>query len=439
MKEEVILNKQQQKAVDLIVKWYKNYPNNKKQIFTLAGLAGCGKSFLVNHIVKNIFKFKDNEVAFATPTGKASSVLIKKGSDSTTIHRLIYSPIITDIETVVNNKTIHSKKIEFTKRKNIGSYKLIVLDEISMIGKKIMDDLLSYGIPILATGDCGQLPPVLQEGHNLLDKPDYNLTEIVRQAKDSQILTIAHNARVGNELQFGNYNDEALVIDRHTLNDSEFINYLLTADQVICGTNNTRIKLNNLIRRVTNHTSKLPDDNEKLICELNNYEVQFEDERFYLVNGLQGYVKNFKIIDEKLKLATISFKADFLDDWVDNLLIDYSVFETNNYKYDKHQEVYLMSDGTYKLANPKWKMSKTENQAEYKKKLSIEFLNKKMSLGTFMLNQFQYGYAISCHKSQGSQWDTVVIIDEHNSFRQDGNKWLYTAITRAAKKVVVIK
>jgi ATP-dependent exoDNAse (exonuclease V) alpha subunit len=98
-----------------------------------------------------------------------------------------------------------------------------------------------------------------------------------------------------------------------------------------------------------------------------------------------------------------------------------------------------MSDGTYKLANPKWKMSKTENQAEYKKKLSIEFLNKKMSLGTFMLNQFQYGYAISCHKSQGSQWDTVVIIDEHNSFRQDGNKWLYTAITRAAKKVVVIK
>lgn len=439
MKEEVSLNKQQQEAVDLIVKWYKNYPNNKKQIFTLAGLAGCGKSFLVNYIVKNIFKFKDNEVAFATPTGKASSVLIKKGSDSTTIHRLIYSPIITDIETVVNNKTIHSKKIEFTKRKNIGSYKLIVLDEISMIGKKIMDDLLSYGIPILATGDCGQLPPVLQEGHNLLDKPDYNLTEIVRQAKDSQILTIAHSARVGNELQFGNYNDEALVIDRHTLNDSEFINYLLTADQVICGTNNTRIKLNNLIRRVTNHTSKLPDDNEKLICELNNYEVQFEDERFYLVNGLQGYVKNFKIIDEKLKLATISFKADFLDDWVDNLLIDYSVFETNNYKYDKHQEVYLMSDGTYKLANPKWKMSKTENQAEYKKKLSIEFLNKKMSLGTFMLNQFQYGYAISCHKSQGSQWDTVVIIDEHNAFRQDGNKWLYTAITRAAKKVVVIK
>jgi exodeoxyribonuclease-5 len=153
MKEEVILNKQQQEAVDLIVKWYKNYPNNKKQIFTLAGLAGCGKSFLVNYIVKNIFKFKDNEVAFATPTGKASSVLIKKGSDSTTIHRLIYSPIITDIETVVNNKTIHSKKIEFTKRKNIGSYKLIVLDEISMIGKKIMDDLLSYGIPILATGD----------------------------------------------------------------------------------------------------------------------------------------------------------------------------------------------------------------------------------------------------------------------------------------------
>ena len=437
--EEVKLNKQQEEAVKLIKDWYNGFPNNKKQIFTLAGLAGCGKSFLVNYIVKNVFKFKDSEVAFATPTGKASSVLIKKGSDSTTIHRLIYSPIIKDIETTINNKTIHSKKIEFSKKKSIGTYKLIILDEISMIGKKIMDDLLSYGIPILATGDCGQLPPVAQEGHNLLSNPDYNLTEIVRQAKDSQILTIAHKARVGETIESGNYNDEAIVIDRATINDKAFINYLTTADQVICGTNNTRIKLNTLIRKVNKHTKKLPDNDEKLICELNNYEVQFKDDRFYLVNGLQGYVKNFKILDEKLKLATISFKADFLDDWVDNLLIDYSVFETNNYKYDKHQEVYLMSDGTYKIAQPKWKMSKTDNQEEYKKYMTIEYLNKKRSLGTFMINQFQYGYAISCHKSQGSQWDTVVIIDEHKTFRQDGAKWLYTAITRAAKKVVIIR
>ena len=84
-------------------------------------------------------------------------------------------------------------------------------------------------------------------------------------------------------------------------------------------------------------------------------------------------------------------------------------------------------------------MSKTDNQEEYKKYMALEYLNKKRSLGTFMINQFQYGYAISCHKSQGSQWDTVVIIDEHKTFRQDGAKWLYTAITRAAKKVVIIR
>ena len=68
-----------------------------------------------------------------------------------------------------------------------------------------------------------------------------------------------------------------------------------------------------------------------------------------------------------------------------------------------------------------------------------EFLNRRRALGTFPINQFQYGYAISCHKSQGSQWDSVVVIDESKTFGKEANRWLYVAITRASKKLIIIR
>jgi len=434
----ITLNKQQEEASKLIEDWYNNYKTTGKQIFVLAGFAGTGKTTLVNYLIENIIKIPKNKVAFATPTGKAASVLIQKGSEATTIHRLIYAPIINEFENTINGKTVHSKKIDFVKRHDIPKYKLIVLDEVSMVSKKIMEDLLSFGIPILATGDIGQLPAIMAEAHDLLQKPDYNLTEIVRQAEDNAILKVATMARLGEIIPLGDYNGDVQVYDSKLLTDSELKKILLEADQVICGTNSKRTKLNFNIRKLKDHNKPLPDDDEKLICELNNYEIDF-DSKYSLVNGMQGYVKNFKVLDSKLKLATISFKPDFLDQYVDNILIEYGVFENNKYMYDKHQSVYLMYDGSYKIVSPMFKQSKDENKEDYLKKIRHEFIMKKQALATAVLNQFQYGYAITCHKSQGSQWDSVVIIDEHDIFNQDGNKWLYTAITRAAKKLVIIR
>ena len=430
------LTKQQDRAADMIEVWYNSYKETGKQIFVLSGYAGTGKTTLINYVINKVLNLKPEEVAFATPTGKAASVLIQKGSPATTIHRLIYSAVERDFETVINGKTIKTKKIEFVKRRNIGKYKIIILDEISMINKKIMEDLLSYGLPILATGDIGQLPAIAAESHNLLDNPDFNLTEIVRQAEDNAILNIATKAREGKPIAFGNYNDDVIVIDRNMLNNAEFATFLLGADQVICGKNATRVKLNKLIRHLKGYSGNTPQDGEKLICELNNYEIDFNDE-YSLVNGMSGTIKNFKVIDDDLKLATLSFTPDFIDSTVDGILVESSVFENDKFLYEKHQNIYLMFDGSYRLQKRIY--SSKDNDELYKKQLREEFLTKKKAIGTFMINQFNYGYAITCHKAQGSQWDYVVVIDESAIFGKDKDRFLYTAITRAAKKLVIIR
>ena len=434
----ITLTTQQSIAADRIEDWYNTYKQSGKQIYVLSGYAGTGKTTLLNYLIKKTLKIKPTQVAFATPTGKAAAVLIQKGCPATTIHRLIYSAVEHEFETVINGKTIKGRKIDFVKRKSIGNYKLIILDEISMINKKIMEDLLSYGIPILATGDIGQLPAIAAESHNLLENPDYNLTEVVRQAKDNAILEVATRAREGRPIAFGDYNDgEVLVIDKNMLTSKQFTTYLLEADQVICGRNTTRVKLNKLIRQLKGYTDNLPHDGEKLICELNNYEIDFNDE-YSLVNGMGGYVTDFKIIDESLKLAVVTFTPDFINCPVKNILTEYNVFETNSYKYEKHQNVYFMFDGSYRLQRNIYKDGSVSD-ALYKKQIREEFLAKKKAIATFMINQFNFGYAITCHKAQGSQWDYVVVIDEHNTFGKDGDKWLYTVITRAAKKLVIIR
>ncbi len=432
------LTYQQAAAAELIEDWYKTYKQSGKQIFVLSGYAGTGKTTLVNYIIDKILKIKPSQVAFATPTGKAAAVLIQKGSPATTIHRLIYSAVEHEYETEINGRTVKGRKIEFVKRKNIGNYKLIVLDEISMVNKKMMEDLLSYGIPILATGDLAQLPAIASESHNLLENPDFNLTEIVRQAKDNAILYVATQARNGESIAFGEYNDgEVIVIDRNMLTSKQFTKYLLEADQVICGKNTTRIKLNKLIRELKGYKDRYPGDGEKLICELNNYEIDFNDQ-YSLVNGMSGTVTNFKILDEDLKLATITFTPDFVDAPVNHILIESKIFYTNEYKYEKHQNIYFMFDGTYRLQRKIYK-SDYPDDATYKKKMRDEFMNKKKAIATFMINQFDFGYAITCHKSQGSQWDNVVVIDESNVFGKEANRFLYTAITRAAKRLILIR
>ena len=96
---------------------------------------------------------------YVAPTGKAASVLVQRGaSNATTIHKLIYNRIEKEYENEINGKIIKTKRFEFIKSHQFQTYKLIIVDEVSMVEKKIMEDLLSFGIPMICCGDAGQLP-----------------------------------------------------------------------------------------------------------------------------------------------------------------------------------------------------------------------------------------------------------------------------------------
>lgn len=151
MGDTIILNSQQETAKNLIVDWWET-KKDKKQIFVLAGYAGTGKTFLVNYLIKYILKIQEEMVAYVAPTGKAASVLIQRGAkNAITIHKLIYNRVEKEYENEVNGKILKTKRFEFIKKPTIPNYKLIIVDEVSMVDEKIMKDLLSFGIPMICT------------------------------------------------------------------------------------------------------------------------------------------------------------------------------------------------------------------------------------------------------------------------------------------------
>lgn len=430
-----MLNEQQETAKNLIMDWWKN-KLDEKQVFVLAGYAGTGKTFLVNHIVKNEMELPEEKVAYVAPTGKAASVLIQRGAKKAiTIHKLIYVRAEKEYKTEVNGKIIKSKKFEFIKKPNISNYKLIVVDETSMVEAKVMEDLLSFGIPLLCCGDIGQLPPVGKD-NGLLKHPDYNLTQIVRQAEDNAIVKLATMAREGRNIPIGNYGN-AIVIAQNMISESKMKEILMNADQILAGTNQTTFKINAQMKEYLGMKPKELNTNEKIICLMNNWDVLLEDD-YSLVNGLIGYVGNHKIVDEKLGLGELDFKADFLDEPTENLLFDNNIFLNNEFKYDFHQQVYLMDDGAYQLKTSFQMKQPNETEAEYRKRIHEYAVLKRDAIGTEQINFFQDAWCITVHKSQGSEWKNVVVFDQSRLFNEP-EKHLYTAITRAKSNLILIK
>lgn len=434
---EVILNNQQAIACELIKDWFENR-EGKKQTFTLAGYAGTGKTFLVNHVINNVLQLKKSQVAFTAPTGKAASVLIQRGcSDAMTIHRLIYNCIDEEEVAVVDGKEIVSHKTKFVKKNEKLPYKLVVVDEISMVDKEILLDLLSFGVPVLCCGDVGQLPALFRT-NGLLDNPDAQLTEIVRQAEDNTIIKIATMARQGQQIPSGNYGD-VIVLNKSALTESQIMNLMKKADQILCGRNATRRMLNQKIKKDKGIPANKLNVGEKIICCVNNWEKYIDSDRIYnFVNGIMGTVISVEYLDESLKLGKFSFKPDFLSDETEEFLFDTKVFETGEFSYDMHQRVYEMSDGSYKLKQFISDKKRDETVEDFRKRVVDAIMAGRHAVSEEQINQIDSGYCISVHKSQGSEWDKVLLFDESYLFSQP-EKWLYTAITRARKKLVILK
>lgn len=381
---------------DGLNKTYEWWQRKDKQVWAIVGGAGTGKTTLIRYIINKI-GLSDNQVLFVAYVGKATLALSRKGNKAKTIHSAIYDvvevPKIENGEVVtINNRPV--TEMRFAKKEIIDpNIRLLVVDEAAMVNDEIGKDLMSYGIPIIATGDMNQLPPVFGVS-KMLEHPDVILTKPMRQALDDPIIKLAHMALNGEYIKCGRYGERCFVIRKESIN----ANMLMKSDIVICGKNKTRSDINNYIRQDILHITKpYPVVGEKLICRQNNWKQTLSsDKNISLINGLIGYVEKVNLETFNNRSLEIDFRPEFCDNKDDcffNIAMDYEYF-----------------------VDPK--ALKNRGRSYY--------------------NKFEFAYAITCHLAQGSEYDKVFIYHERLHGGDVYNrKWLYTAITRAKKTLII--
>ncbi len=415
----ITLTKDQENAKDMIAEWFFN---TEDQVFVLSGYAGTGKTFLIDYVVREVLHLSAGEEAvFVSPTGKAAANLVKNGTIAGTVHSLIYRREEEEYDVDENGEIVPPKALSFIKREKIGEkIRLIIIDEASMVNETVLYDLLSFNVKCLFSGDGAQLPPV-SGACPLLNNPHYTLREIVRQAADNPIIKVATMAREGKRIPYGNYGDKVCVIGKNVLSSAERKRLFLKADQLICGRNRTRNALNTEIRgyKGIGIEELLPVEGEKLICTLNHWEKPLDrEERFHLVNGIIGRAS--EIVPSFDDLATMEFTADFMEESV-NVSFDTGIFEKGEYSHFYGDRAVTLKDGTVVHEG------------------NFELLRKMKAVKEEQICRFEFAYAVTCHKAQGSEFDFVVVFDESWAFGEERNRWLYTAITRAKEKLLIIR
>jgi exodeoxyribonuclease-5 len=370
---------QQDEALKAVSRWLKD---GRTPIFRLFGYAGTGKTTLAKYFADNV----DGEVLFAAFTGKAAQVLRARGAkNARTIHSLIYRPKgeeeISDEET---GKTTVSPLFSINRQSPLAQAALIIIDECSMVDEALGKDLMSFGTPILVLGDPGQLPPISGGGFFTEQEPDILLTEIHRQARDNPIIDLAMQVREGREIMHGDYG-AAQVIGKNDV-DRDMV---LEADQVLVGTNRTRRRYNQRLRELKGFTQAFPQAGDKLVCLRN-------DPSKALLNGSlwQVMTSSKETVKPGINLL-VRPEDDDMDRGSAKIKLLKSVFD------DPDLEVPWQTKKRY--------------------------------------DDFDYGYALTVHKAQGSQWNSVVLFDESYAFRETRERWLYTAITRAAERLVIVR
>lgn len=415
---------QQDAALRAVAEWLRA-PWAGKKPFYLAGVAGTGKTTLSKQIAEMV----EGPVKFASFTGKAASVLRSKGCEGAqTIHQLIYQPKekprvrllqlqdkveglkvqlqnatedavrrqltveLTQTERALaeEKKTLRQPTFGLQSESEAQEAALIIIDECSMVDKRVGGDLMSFGVPILVLGDPFQLPPVMGAGYFTSRKPDFMLTEIHRQALDSPIIRMATTVREGKTLKHGDYGDGCAVVKWQ---DRPDVQQWMEADQVICGRNATRKTINRRFREVRGYKTDLPVAGERLVCLRNDYKIPGGP----LLNGTIWVAATdaVQVEDDKVTMTIRPEEGGPevpVDIWIRSLT---GYLDKEDWPWNERKEA----------------------------------------------QEFTYGYALTCHKAQGSQYNSVVVIDQSGFLvnkARDDLKWKYTSLTRAVKKVVMI-
>ena len=394
------LNEKQKNGLTLALQRYKN----KEKYTVIAGYAGAGKSTLVRFIIEELktYGVKETDVCFACFTGKAAQVLLKKGNKNViTLHKLLY-------------KSIPKESGGFVRIPNPSiPYKIVVVDEVSMAPKTLMDLLFKHNVYVICLGDPFQLPPVdKKEDNHLLDAPHIFLDEIMRQAQESEIIQLSMAIRENRPIE-AFQGKEVQILNKEELNTG----MLTWADQILVATNATRVSINIQMRKLLNFGEK-PQDGDKIIC-LRNYWDCFSDNEEPLVNGTIGILKDSFLT--KRYLPSIVKSIDGLS-YIDLIAGDF-ISDSGMYFHSLEMDKKMIDTGEFSLD---WK--------------TVYQLNRNPKTRDIPPLEFTYGYAITCHKAQGSEWDKVLVIEEKFPFDKiEHARWLYTAVTRSSEKLVLVR
>lgn len=394
----IILTQNQSKGLDTVIQRYRD----GEKYTTIAGYAGSGKSTLIKFIVNALANEDDIDpnvdIAYACYCGKAVQVLIDKGNENAlTLHKLLYKAI------PLPDGTFHFKPKETLE------YKVIVVDEVSMVPQEFVDLLLSYNAYIIFCGDPGQLGAVQGKGNRLLEHPHVFLYEIMRQAQESGIIQLSMLIREGKD--FSNFkSQDALVFPQKSLTTG----MLSWADQIICATNATRKNLNAQSRELREYEKPI-EEGEKLIC-LNNEWSTLSDHGNALTNGVIGTFSNI--------FETWQYYPPYLDVKDNKVILMGGKFVSNtgesygNLLLDKQC---ILTGDPYLDGKQKYRIKKIK---KYKDTIPFEFT---------------YSYAVTCWKFQGSSDKNILGIEEKFPFdKKEHKKYLYTMVTRAEDKCVLI-
>jgi exodeoxyribonuclease V len=417
----------QSKAIAQIKDWFNNQTKDQ-QVFRVFGYAGSGKTTITKHAIDELSLSTmspnggQGGVLFAAFTGKAALVMSRKGTPASTIHSLIYrvseatpeevarveeeaAKLSTSILTMPASERafaserlkrlelrladIHKPQFVLNEQSLVRDADLVVLDEVSMVGEEMASDLLAFGKPVLVLGDPGQLPPIKGAGAFTDVEPDVMLTEVHRQAGDSAIIRLATLARQGLPIPQGQHDEHVWKMSRRDVSPAQ----MLMGGQVICGMNATRRQLNNAMRHAAGFANTYPTGRkEKLICLKNRHDLG-------LINGM--FIDLTDIRDEGPLALSAAVKTE------DGVSISGRVKI-----YKGHYDDHVAFDS--QRSRRDWRDIRG-------------------------LVESDWGYAITCHKSQGSQWENVLVYDDGlGRTSEDRARWLYTAITRAERGLVIL-
>lgn len=351
--------------------------------FYLGGYAGTGKSTLAVGVPEAL----GVSVEYASFTGKAALVMRQKGCrNAGTIHSKMYLP--EDEEDENGNP-----KFSLAAESPFSLAELIVVDEMSMVNEELGRDLLSFGVPVLVLGDPFQLPPPKGAGFFTSNPPDFLLTEVHRQARGNPIIDLSMRLREGKGLMYGTYGASRI------MGAAEARGQGVGADQILVGKNDTRHAYNAAYRRKAGITAKFPQPGEKLVCLRNDKALNlFNGGLWRVVSSYEEHGPESR--EPSKRVAGVSLMLESLDE--DNVPPRYvwcpQVFFEGN--AEAEQEM----------------MRRFRGEAQY----------------------FNFGYVLTVHKAQGSQWPWCHIINESFVARDHRSRWMYTALTRASEKMTLV-